>query len=381
MNNLDPQELLLQFGHWVVVGVSVIVIIGVLALGGDERAEKALELAEKNFTQLKASANNSSDKNNELPDYLKQLKNNWRLHKKTLSAPTQDSFYEKAKITFKHAVPPTRQWISKPQNLELEVGRESINISWDPPPPLPGKEMTETAGYFLLKRWEIKGQKYTKIFEFSEIDNSYQDKKVESKIDYFYKVAAYTENKKAKGGTKIHLPVADLVLSDDTKERLADYKKIRNLSRWVKQDIVTSALTPEKKGHILPLYDIQLLGIGGDVAFIKLLKWEKGKWRSAVCRIRKGDKIMYRGKIPEIGRVNWNPGWTIKYVNLRSKKLVVRKVKEAVKDKNGRVQIDRETKQIIYRFVDKKEIYRVPAIGYVDDKGARHIVYTKSKSK
>jgi len=210
----------------------------------------------------------------------------------------QEYFYEEMQIKFKEAFPPTQQWIAMPKNVTIQVDREKITLSWDAPEaPLDAagkeKKLTDIAGYHLQKRWNADGKDQEEIIPLEGVTTTtYEDTKVESKIDYLYALRSYTLNTEAQGGKLVDF----------------DAKKV-----------VVSQYTPEQKGTILPSYRMKLLGVSEDTAFLELSKWEKGDWRTISLYLKKGQKIERKVYVKELKRmVDFSPGWKLVSVNSKA---------------------------------------------------------------
>lgn len=358
MNQLDAKQILVEFGHWIALGVSVVLVGVALLVGGDVKSKKEQKKIQKSLDRLTRAMKSNKAKLKSIPDYYKISQGNWTLATKAEQGPLNEYLYQKAKITFKHAVPPTHQWINKPEGISVEVDREKITVSWDVPPALfdskgKQKEKTNIVGYHLMKRWMADGRRFEKIEEIkSEDKTSFEDTRVEAKIKYYYKVRAFSDNTEAKGGELINFNGKKIVVSDYTNE---------------------------KHGKILPLYRLKLLGIAGNTAIIQLSKWVKGEWRKTICHIKKREKIAKKVYIEKVGSVNFDPDWTLKYLNARATKVRIRIVKKPrIDSKTGKPVVD-ERKRIIYDSIKKREKYINPVIGYIDDKGKRYKVYKDSK--
>lgn len=348
MEQIDVKKLLKEFHQWVLLGGSILFVGSTILLGGESKIQTTQKNITKDLKTLRTEMDNDALKKEELPAYVEKLHKNWGNIAIPQKGPDQELFYEKAKISYKHAVPPTQQWINSCKEIQIRVDREKIHLAWDVPEPPVGsdgkaKEMTEISGYHLRKFWTNDANKpVEEIFALEE--TSYEDTKVEPKIDYQYQVRAYTNNKEAKGG------------------KLVDFQD---------KKVVVSEFTAPKKGMILPLYRLRLTGVSEDTAFIELSKWEKGDWRTVNFHVRKKEKIeKNKVYIKELKKaINFNPGWTLLDVTTKlpqRKKIVHSNIKidpvtkEPMKDMDGK---------IIKDMVEEEVTYYVAAIKYSDEKG------------
>ncbi len=364
MQQIDIKQALTQFGGYIATGVSVVIVVVALLLGGSTTvAKKKLKETELLKTRLQAALQNSSPQEQKMKDYTGMLQNNWQQNVQLEKMSGAESFYARGEFKYDHPVPPAQQWINAPENLAVEVGMEKINVKWDAPPDLEGKKMATFGGYFLYRRWSDRGKKESKIFDMRE-NTSFEDAKAESKVEYFYKVCAYTENKEAKGGDKMDYMGQEVIVSEQTKESWEGRKV--TTQEWLR-DLVVSRCTAEQKGTILPSYKLELSGVAGDTALLKLSKWEKGSWRFAPCQAKKGDKIKASGHNKEIGRFDWDPGWTVTSVNPRQEVMRPRPVKKMVL-KDGEI-VKGPDGNILYKWVEEPFKDFIAAIEYTDEKG------------
>lgn len=345
--------------HWTALSISIIFIVSSIVLGGEAKTQKMQQQIAKSLKGLQSAMDNNEPKQEPIYDYTTKIKTTWASVPAAKKGPDQEYLYEKSKITYKAAVPPTHQWINSPKEMRINVDREKISVSWDIPDAPVGqdgkaKEMTEIAGYHLAKSWvSDDGKKMEEIISLEDI--SYEDTKVEAKIDYFYKARAYTNNIEAKGGK--------LVTHEDKK-------------------IVVSEYTSPVKGTILPLYRIKLNGVSGETAFIELSKWEKGDWRSVTFYVKKGEKIEKQVYIKELKKsIHFNPGWTLVGITTKLPKVLKVTKKE--------FEIDEKTKQLVMgpdgkpvvKLVEQEVTYHVAAIRYTDEKGKVEVKEQESGKK
>lgn len=369
MQQIDVKQNLVEFGGYIAAGVSVVIVAIALVFGGTSSlAQKKLKEADNLKDRLQKAMQSSVPEEQKVKDYVAMQQKNWQQTVKLEKAPGPEYFYERAKFKFIHPVPPAQQWINAPENLVVEVGMEKISVKWDAPPDLEEKKMAEITGYFLYKRWTDRGKKESKILDFRGRDNtSYEDPKAESKVEYFYKVCAYTDNKEAKGGEKMDYSGQEIVVSEQTKESW-EGRTLRPQD-WIRE-LVTSRCTGEQKGTILPSYKIELNGVADDTAIIRLHKWEKGAWRTAICRIKKGERVRATGMLPQpVGRYDWDPGWTVTKVNAREEIIRMKKIRKMVLDEKGQPVRDQDNK-IMYKYAEEPYKDFTAAIEYTDEKGS-----------
>ncbi len=274
----------------------------------------------------------------------------------------QDFFYEKGKIEYNKAQPPSQQWVNVPSNLALQVDREKISVSWEVPEtpidPATGKEnkLSEITGYQLYKRWKnIDGKSEEKIIDLLGITNTaYEDTTVESKIDYYYKVRSYTENEEAQGG----------------KPDTIDGKKV-----------IASEYTTEQKGTILPSYRIRLTGILGDSALIELLKWEKGDWRMTSLRLKKGQKIEKKEWNKDLQKlIDFSPGWVLTKINPKAVQERESQMKKMVINPVSKLPEYGVDGKPLYKIETIRTKYTTAAVHYTNEKGQEEIRYQENKS-
>ncbi len=359
MDQAELKKKLIENLHWIALSAVIIFIAATIILGGEAKTQKTQQQIAKSLKDLQRAMENNEPKQEAIFDYINAIKYTWAMVPSAQKGPDQEYLYEKSKITYKAAVPPTHQWINSPKEIRLNVDREKITVSWDIPDAPVGqdgkpKETTEIAGYHLTKYWtndENKKMEETISLE----DTNYEDTKVEAKIDYFYKARAYTNNVEAKGGK--------LVTFEDKK-------------------VVVSEYTAPAKGTILPLYRIKLNGVSGDTAFIELSKWEKGDWRNITFYVKKGEKIEKNAYIKELKKtIHFNPGWTLIGITT--------KLPRTLKVTQKRFVIDPKTKQPIkgpdgnpvVELVEQDVNYFVAAIRYSDEKGKIEIKEQESGKK
>jgi hypothetical protein len=348
MDQQDAKKMLIEYGHWGSLGASILLILLTLVLGGDPKAKKTQADIEKALQDLQVAKDKTTVALEKLPDYLGKIKANWGSVGEAKKGPGQDYFYQKADIKYKYAASPTHQWINKPGDLTLQVDREKLVLAWSKPSRVyaEGKEqeMTEIVGYHLKREWGPANKRKHKIVDLKEDSTTeYEDTNVESKVEYSYQVRAYTENIKAKGGEKI---------------------------TFEGKEILVSEYTSEKKGAILPVYKMQLLGASEDMAVIKIFKWVKGDWRSVIKHIKKGGKIEGTAHFPELGKVEFTPGWTLKYLNPKHIITRDRSIKVLRLDENGR-PVKNDKGEYIYDIKMEPTKVTSALIGYVDEKGKR----------
>jgi hypothetical protein len=341
-----------------------------LLLGGSfVKAERNLRDAKKEKAALEGALQNSRPETQTLPDFMSHLQKNWEQTVTLEKSPGYESLYEAGKFSFEHQVPPEDQWMKDCENLTVEVDMEKISVKWDAPV-LTEKKLTEINGYFLSRRWENRGKKDAKILEMKGVDTvSYEDTQIEPKVEYHYKVCAYTENKKAKGGVKMDSKGPEVILHSETKEKLESQKQ--KVADWIKE-LVVSKWTPEKKGAILPSFKLELLGLaGGDTAMLKLMKWEKGGWRSIPCMIKTGEKIKVSGYITGYpGKVEWDPGWRMVAINEREEVMKMKPLKKMVLDPKTTLPVQNPNGPgWLYQYTEEPYKDYTISIEYVDDKG------------
>lgn len=361
MDNEKVKEVLLRYGHWMGLGAAVLVIAVTFFISKNVKAEKGLKQVRGIKKKISVKMRPTPPPTESLPDYLALMRRNWKNTFEVTAAPGQDSFYPAAKHKFVHEPPPDELWINSPSDLELNVGRESISLSWESPSVLTDekgneRQMTSIDGYQLVKEWKDKRskKKRRKIFSLGEDETSFDDEKVETRVVYEYKLRAYSMNTKAKGGS---------------------------LTKFNNKDVVVSEYTDEKNGEILPLYKIKLLGVAGNTAFLELEKWEKGDWRRTTCRIKKGTKIEAKAVIKGIDEiVHFNPGWTLVNLATKIKRISTSSRKVVARDKEGNILFD-ERKRPRYEIVKERRPYYTPGVKYRDEKGDVITLYPNTKKK
>ena len=371
MKQINIKAAFIEFGHFIALGVSILIVLTTLIFGGGVKGgEKALKDAQKNKKKLQENLDSSRPETATVGDFLGMLQKNWEQTIPLEKAPSHDSFYEPPKIKFIIPVPPAQQWINGSENITVDVQMEKLTVKWDEPTDLSDKDPAVIDGYFLIRRWEDRGKKGEKIIEFiGKASTLYDDIHVESKIAYYYKVCAYTENKEAKGGEKFDYRGQELVLSEETKEKLSGQSK--TAGDWIK-DLVVSKKTKEVKGAILPSFKLELNGVAGnDMAMLRLAKWEKGSWRSTICRIKEGEKIKVVGFVSGIGKIDWDPGWTLVRVNPREEITRIKTISKLVMDASGKKPVRKDDGQFLYKVVEVPYKDYTYAIEYVDEKGIK----------
>ena len=127
-----------------------------------------------------------------------------------------------------------------------------------------------------------------------------------------------------------------------------------------------------------PLYRLQLLGVvGGDTARIKLYKRVgKDKEISKEVYIKQGKMIQavikkWNAKRTRIYKKYWKPGWKLLIVSATKEHKIVKTQREREYDKDGRFIGYRNKKIVFTRYL--------PAIGYIDEKGARILKYQEKE--
>ncbi|BBM83678.1 fibronectin type III domain-containing protein [Candidatus Uabimicrobium amorphum] len=350
MKDMDPKELLVQYGH-ILAFVVCIAFNGFWFMkSGDEMAERLITKVDSTQRKLKRKLKEKPKDVKAVADYSKSVVANWSISKEVSQSPGYQSIYPSANITFEHEVPPEDQWINKPSGISIKIGKEKITVNWKRPTTLRknGKvqQMTKIEGYQLIKNWKDRdGKDRTKEFLFRYGKTSLVDKKVETKTLYTYKVRAYSYNAEAKGGKEGKIKDKKAILSDFTKT---------------------------VQGKIKSLYEIELLGVAGDSAFVKLRRYYRGSNRETTCNIKKGQEIQALNvKVKGLKkRINFTPGW--KLINLTTRAQRKKMVKEKVFS-----HMDKVTKRAVYKTVEKPRLYETPAIIYIDEKKQQVKAYQK----
>ncbi|WP_372368727.1 hypothetical protein [Candidatus Uabimicrobium sp. HlEnr_7] len=342
MQDQDPKELLVQYGH-ILAFVVCIAFNGFWYMGaGDARADALItkvERSQKKIAKMKRASKTPPDEN---MDYSKTVEANWNNTTALSPSPGFKSIYPSANITFEREVPPEDQWISKPTGLQVSVGKEKLSLQWRAPFPLRDKtgkqrQMTKVAGYELVKLWRNpKGKSKRKRYTFGSGTTSFVDEKVETKTLYSYKVRAYSFNTAAKGGGEGEVKGKKAVLSD---------------------------FSGTKKGKIKSLYEIELLGVAGESAFIKLRRYYKGQNRETTCTIKKGADIEAKNvKVSGLDkRMDFVPGWKLLHLTTRAER--TRKITKKVF-----VRINPDTGKGEYKDVTTEQKYETAAIIFKDEK-------------
>lgn len=279
----------------------------------------------------------------------------------------QDFFYEEGQYKFQRGKAPNYQWIAIPKNLALKIDREKIDISWEPPEPEQDsktgkeKELTSIDGYQLQKTWTENSKKNEQLFLFDGMANTtYEDKDTKAKIDYKYQIRAYTLNTKAQGGQL---------------ETLMENKKPKLDERNQPIQVIFSNYSKPEIGTILPSYQIKVLGVSEDTAFLKMDKWQKGKWRTRTFRVKKGNKIEFRDFEKEIDEViDFSPGWTL--ISAKSDAWIEKDtIKKVIRlDDKGNPMVGYDKKLIYDEKIVKIKV-KVAAIVYRDEYGKEEIKY------
>ena len=359
MDQEELKKIAIQYGHWLALIVAIGAVVAVIVVGADTKTQKVQIKIAKDIEELKRARTTNSPQVEEMPNYMAMIKANWAPIKSAQPGPTGTYLYEQSSIKYRIATPPMHQWINKPTNVAIQVDREKITFSWDAPPPLIGsdgkqKEPSPIDGYHLMKAWANRSGKQQKIHTLGSGETTFEDNKVESKVDYYYKVRAFTNNTEAKGGKKVSYEGKKMVVSEYTQA---------------------------KKGTILPIYKLRLTGVSGKTAFVELSKWVKGDWRSISFHIQKGSKIAKQAYIKELkDRVVFDPGWRL--VDLTTRAVVWRytMIKKMVLKEDGKTPvIDPITRRPKMELVKTPIRSYVPAIKYVDENNKEHLKYQEAK--
>lgn len=348
MKDMDPKELLVQYGHILAFAICIAFNGFWYMKSGDTQAERLIQKVDSTQRKLQKRLREKPKNDEKIVDYSKDVVANWSISKEVSDAPGYDSIYPSANITFEHEVPPEDQWINLPAGISVDIGKEKITVNWKRPSPLrkDGKtqQMTKIEGYQLIKSWKDRdGKQRNKEYLFDYGRTTLVDKRVETKTLYTYKVRAYSYNTEAKGGKEGKIKDKKAILSEFTKT---------------------------VQGKIKSLYEIELLGVAGDSAFIKLRRYYRGSNRETTCNIKKGQEIKALNvKVDGLKkRINFSPGW--KLVNLTTRAERKKMVKQQVFS-----HMDPVTKRAVYKTVETPRVYYAPAIIYIDEKGQQVKAY------
>ncbi|HPY75800.1 MAG: fibronectin type III domain-containing protein [Planctomycetes bacterium] len=360
MNNLeDFKKILIKFGGWIALSVSVLMIIGAFISTADSQTEKKIKEIEKDYNYILKEMKNQEVHVKELPPFLDIVRKTWEKDTQKLAIVKQDFIYETAKEIFRQGVAPSFQWINLPSNFQINIEREKIDLSWSAPDKLIGddgeyKDLADVAGYHLIKEWKADNKIQRDIIRLQE--TSYEDTEIEPKVTYSYKVRCWTNNTEAKGGEAL------------TKQDITEFNLPKN--------IIVSKYTERKSGSILPLYDLVLKGVAGNTAFIELMKWEKGDWRKVSARIRKGEKIEKRAYIKELQKsIYFNPGWKLIGIRPNVKRSYMKEVRQLKIDPITKIPVKDIDGKLVYETKEEKVFYNTAAIRYQDEKGKIELKY------
>ncbi len=349
MQNDELKELLAKQGHFMAIGVAVLVIVGTYFMAHDAKVEKSLKKIRGDRDKIKSISSRKPELPPEIDSVLALVKGNWEKEFVLTAAPGQEALYPPGQYDFDYEIAPADRWISPPVGLELTIGRESIEVAWEIPEGEPGKNMATIGGYHLIKTWKDGGKNQQKVIVINDEDEtSHQDTEVETRLDYSYKIRTFATNVQAKGGKTV------------------DFRG---------RKIVVSEFTEEKTGQILPQFKIKLLGVANDrstgkkTAILRLEKWEKGDWRQTSCQIKEGDPIKAEEYNKDLkAKVSFNPGWTLTQVAPKVKKKEPYEKTVRIVKADGSVEVKK---------VKETRLIMTSGIRYKDDKGKTVTLFSR----
>ena len=197
MDKAQVKQNMIQFGHWIALSASIVILAFVFLFSGNKKAEKEIKRCAKVYKKFRKKLKLAQVPKKEVFPYYEQLKNNWTSSAKAIPGPGQDNIYEGAVLITKEGAAPEQQFMNVPRSFNLNKGDNSINLRWRAPSPYNNKNLPTIDGYILHKSWKNdKGKKQVKIFNLTKM--RFFDKKLKPRVRYYYKVCAYTTNLKAK---------------------------------------------------------------------------------------------------------------------------------------------------------------------------------------